>query len=173
MNLKRALRNLDMPSQTTQELLDALRDEARKSEKPLWMNALDRYGLAVIGWVFVGFIVWHWGGKWFDAKLADDKADREIRQADQQQMGMFLKAQTESLQALVEQEPQERAFETKVIAVHEEQTAVLQGIKTDTAGTLSEIAKCKEDMHAVPAQRAEEIVLLKEIRDNLKVKDGM
>ena len=173
MNLEQLLRNLDMPSQTTQELLDALRDEANKSAKPLWMNALDRYGLAVIGWVFVGFIVWHWGGKWFDAKLADDKADREIRQADQQQMGTFLKAQTESLQALVEQTPMERAFEAKVIEVHGEQTNVLKQIAGTVEDTNAGLKVCQKDMSGVPAQREENLAILKEIRDSLKVKDGM
>ena len=138
---------------------------------PVWMRALDRYGIAVVGWVAVAIAVWSWGGKWVDVML-------DGRRQEQAETSKFLQAQIESTMAqtravekLVQREDATLVFQENVLKKHDHQTSVLESIDMNTGDTNERMRSAEEAMAGVPAQRDEMVSLLQQISESLKAQD--
>ena len=138
---------------------------------PVWMRALDRYEIAVVGWVAVAIAVWSWGGKWVDVML-------DGRRQEQAETSKFLQAQIESTMAqtravekLVQREDATMVFQENVLKKHDHQTSVLESIDANTGDTNERMRSAEEAMAGVPAQRDEMVSLLQQISESLKAQD--
>jgi len=138
---------------------------------PVWMRALDRYGIAVVGWVAVGIAIWTWGDKWVEVTL-------EARQQSQAETSAFLQAQIESsaaqtraIEKLSNSADLDREFQAAVVARHDMQTSVLMAIEDNTKDTNVRMTAAEEAMSYVPGQREQTLVLLREIADGVKAQN--
>lgn len=166
------MKDHEMPSQLSKDLMTDLQEHAKNNSKPAWFSALDRFGLPVVGWVFVGFVIWHWGGKWLDVKLETEQQQQAETSAFLQAQISATETQTRAIEKLAEAARVERDFETRVMAVHDEQTKTLKEMAAQTKATSEQLLQCKERMKHSPEMRAEEVSLLKEIRDGLRTAGG-
>jgi len=138
---------------------------------PVWMRALDRYGIAVVGWVAVGMAIWTWGGKWVEVTL-------EARSQSQAETSAFLQSQiaatasqTLAIEKLAKSVDIDREFQNTVLAEHQRQTSFLGSINENTGDTNLRMRVAEEAMGNVPEQNELKLTLLREIADGIKAQN--
>ena len=118
---------------------------------PWYVRLLEQHGIStVLVFVALWFAYIH-GGNIVDTYIQNQKVER-------QEMSAFLQAQIAATKRLAESAQVRRDFEMQVNDVHLTQLEALQAIQ-------KELNQANKIMAPVPALRAEELEILKEIRD--------